>query len=231
MTREKQPILKVAVAVPLSRAFDYLPPDGGPVPQAGCRVRVQFGPRQAIGLVAGHATESGVAAGKIRRCSAVLDERPLLGPGELELLRFTSDYYHHPIGEVAATALPTLLRQGKGLHPVVETLVATGAADATDIEGLARRAPKQAELLETVCDAGGNGIEASELTELLPNWRRVVRALLEKGLVERIDARAPDFDETLAPEATAGPTTTAMPPRASTDQPISDHWNSSSTKN
>jgi primosomal protein N' (replication factor Y) len=205
LTREKQPILKVAVAVPVSRAFDYLPPEQTPAPQPGCRVRVPFGARQSVGLVVEHATESGLAADRIRRCSAVLDERPLLGPDELELIRFTSDYYHHPVGEVVSAALPALLRKGKGLHPVVEMLVATGAAATTDIEALARRAPRQAELLETVCDAGGNGIEANELTELLPNWRRTAKGLLEKGLLERVEARAPDFDETVAPDATPGP--------------------------
>ena len=193
------------MAVPVSRAFDYLPPEAAPAPQPGCRVRVPFGTRQSVGLVIEHATESGLAADRIRRCSAVLDERPLLGPDELELIRFTSDYYHHPVGEVVAAALPAPLRKGKGLHPLVETLVATGAAAATDIEALARRAPKQAELLETVCDAGGNGIEANELSELLPNWRRTAKGLLEKGLVERVEARAPDFDETVAPDATPGP--------------------------
>ena len=56
MTRKKQPILKVAVAVPVSRAFDYLPPDETPAPQPGCRVRVPFGARQSFVLVVEQAT-------------------------------------------------------------------------------------------------------------------------------------------------------------------------------
>ena len=172
MTPQKQPVLKVAVNVPLSRAFDYLPPADGPVPQAGCRVRVPFGPRQQIGLVVARGTESDLAPDKLRRCTAVLDEEPVLRDLDLQLVRFTSDYYHHPIGEVVAAALPAMLRQGKPLHPVVETIVATDLAATTDVEALAKRAPRQAELLETVADAGGNGIEADQLTELLPQWRR-----------------------------------------------------------
>ena len=194
----------MAVNVPLSRAFDYLPPAAGPVPAAGSRVRVPFGTRQQVGLVIDHAASTEVP-GKIRRCSAVLDESPLLGPDDLDLIRFTSDYYHHPIGEVVAAALPALLRQGRELHPAVETVVATDLGDDADIEALARRAPKQAELLETLRDAGGNGYEADHLTELLPNWRRAANGLFEKGLIERIEQRAPDFDETLAPAPTAGP--------------------------
>jgi primosomal protein N' (replication factor Y) len=206
LTPQKQPVLKVAVSVPLSRAFDYLPPAGGPVPSPGCRVRVPFGPRRQVGLVLGHSTESGLAPGKIRRCTAVLDEEPLLREADLRLLRFTSDYYHHPVGEVVAAALPAMLRQGRSLHPVVETIVATELAGSTDVETLARRAPRQAELLETVTDAGGNGIEADQLTELLPQWRRAAHALFGKGLIERIEMRAPDFDEAVAPEARPGPT-------------------------
>jgi primosomal protein N' (replication factor Y) len=201
-----QPILKVAVSVPLSRAFDYLPAPGCPVPEPGCRVRVPFGTRQRVGVVIGHADASAVPSGRIRQCSSVLDDSPLLREADLWLIRFTGDYYHHPIGEVVAAALPALLRQGKALHPVVETIVASDLADGLDIEALAKRAPKQAELLETVCDAGGNGIEADALTELLPGWRRAATGLFGKGLIERVAARATDFDESVAPPAAPGPT-------------------------
>ena len=202
---KQQPVLKVAINVPLSRQFDYLPPAGGPAPIPGSRVLVQFGPRSQVGLVLSHASESDLAPAKIRRCREVLDEVPLLTDAELRLIRFTSDYYHHPIGEVVAAALPAILRQGKPLHPVVEMIAATDTGAAADIESLAKRAPKQAELLETLLDAGGNGLEADQLTEMLPNWRRVAKALFERGLVERFEARSGDFDETLAPTAEPGP--------------------------
>ena len=191
--------------MPLSRAFDYLPPAGEAPPAVGCRVRVPFGTRQQIGLVIEHATSTDLPENRMRRCSAVLDTAPLLGPEDLGLIRFTSDYYHHPLGEVVAAALPAMLRQGRDLDPVVETIVATALGEDADVEGLARRAPKQAELLETLRDAGGNGCEAEHLTELLPNWRRAAVGLFEKGLIERIETRAPDFDEALAPDPDPGP--------------------------
>ena len=201
----QQPILKVAVSVPVSRAFDYLPPAGSAVPAPGCRVRVPFGSRQQVGVVIGQSGTSELAPGRVRSCAEVLDPAPLLREADLRLIRFTSDYYHHPIGEVVAAALPALLRQGKALHPVVETIVAGDLAASVDIDALAKRAPKQAELLETLCDAGGNGIEAEQLTELLPNWRRAASGLFGKGLIDRIEARAADFDESIAPPATSGP--------------------------
>ena len=85
-------------------------------------------------------------------------------------------------------------------------VAATDAAASMDVEALAKRAPRQAELLETLLDAGAGGLEAEQLTESLPNWRRAAGPLFEKGLLARFEARAPEFDETVAPEATPGPT-------------------------
>ena len=199
-----QPVLKVAINVPLSREFDYLPPDG-PLPAPGSRVLVPFGSRQQVGLVLRHTTGTSLSPGKIRRCSSVLDQEPLLSDQELRLIRFTSDYYHHPIGEVVAATLPAILRHGKPLHPLVEMIAISDLGEDADFEAFAKRAPKQAELLETLCDAGGNGCEADQLTELLPNWRRVAKSLFEKGLIVRREEPGADFDETLAPEAEPGP--------------------------
>jgi len=203
------PVLKVAVAVPLSREFDYLPPKDTPAPAPGCRVEVPFGSRRQVGVVLRLAGESTLAPGKLRRASAALDAEPILAADDLRLIQFTADYYHHPVGEVVAASLPALLRQGKPLHPQVEMIAVTAAGEAFDTAVIAGRAPKQAELLEHLQDAGGNGVDASLLTELLPHWRRAVKGLLLKGLASRFEARAEDFDETLASPAEAGPTLNA----------------------
>jgi len=192
------PFLNVAVNVPLSREFDYLPPKSGGLPAPGCRVLVPFGRRQEVGLVLGHATRSTLPATKLRHCSATIDDSPIVAASDLNLIRFTSDYYHHPIGEVVAAALPALLRHGKALHPTVETVAVSDIGASQDIEALAKRAPKQAELLEFLIDSGGSGVEAGRLTEELPNWRRAAKALFEKGDIARFEARSEDFDETLA---------------------------------
>ncbi len=199
------PILKVAVNVPLSRAFDYLPARDNEVPQPGCRVLVPFGRRRQTGLVLAHARHSELPAGKIRRSIATLDSEPLLRTDDLRLLRFTSDYYHHPIGEVVATALPALLRQGKPLYPEIEALTIAPDGEGTDVGALARRAPRQAGLVELLQDAGGNGIDAATLSELLPNWRRIAKPLIEKGLVLRYTTRGDRTSGTDAAPASPGP--------------------------
>ncbi len=207
-------ILKVAVNVPLSRDFDYLPPASGPVPAVGCRVLVPFGRRQHIGMVTGHAYESVISAARIRRCSRVLDENAILSDPDLWLIRFASDYYHHPIGEVVSAALPALLRQGKPLHPTVERVAITDSGAQENIDMLAQRAPRQAELLEALIDAGGDGLDADLLTDTLPTWRRAAKRLGEKGLLSIFEVRAEDFDERLVSEQSPDLTLNADQERA-----------------
>ena len=199
------PILKIAVNVPLSREFDYLPPQKGSEPFVGCRVRVPFGRREQIGVVLALASGSDVPADKIKRCSEVLDENAILSAADLWLIRFTSDYYHHPIGEVVAAALPTLLRRGKPLHPGIEKVVATDLGKQAELDALKRRAPKQAELLEALFDAGDDGLDTDLLTEILPAWRRAAKGLASKGLITTFTARAEEFDERLIAPKTPGP--------------------------
>ncbi len=207
-------ILKVAVSVPLSRLFDYLPPAGAEPALPGSRVVVPFGRQKLVGVVMSHHDSSDLPISKIRRCDAVLDDTPLLSADDLRLITFTSNYYHHPIGEVVAAALPALLRAGKPLLPMLRLVAISDAGAAADIEDLAKRAPRQAELIEHLLDAGGDGLQVDALTEQLPNWRRAAKGLLEKGLITRFESKAePDLPEcTLA--ATPGPTLNADQQRA-----------------
>ena len=185
-------ILNVAINVPLARQFDYLPPAGGQVPAPGSRVLVPFGRRQQVGLVMGHATDSELDRPRLKRAEAVLDDEPLLSDDALWLIGFTSDYYHHPVGEVAAATLPALLRKGKALHPVLECIALTDAGEHCDFDTIRKRAPRQAELLTHLAAAGSTGIDADSLTALLPNWRRAAKPLLEKALITRVESCADD---------------------------------------
>ena len=210
----ESPILKVAVNVPLSREFDYLPPKKGSEPFVGSRVRVPFGRREQVGMVLGFANESDVPADKMRRCTGVLDETAILSEADLWLIRFTSDYYHHPVGEVVAAALPSLLRHGKPLHPTIDRIIATDLAKQTEVAALARRAPKQAGLLEALFDAGDDGLDTDLLTEILPTWRRAAKGLAAKGLIATFESRAEEFDERLVAPKTRGPDLNADQRRA-----------------
>lgn len=197
-------IVNVAVNVPLSREFDYLAGSAGAPALPGCRVLAPFGRRQQVGLVTAVATESAVPGQKLRDVAKVLDDTPLLCADDLWLIRFTSDYYHHPIGEVVSAALPALLRRGKALHPTLAAIAVTDAGATTDIESLARRAPRQAELLEMLIDAGGGGIPEDALNELMPTWRRSAKLLREKALITRFETIRDDPEPVLPASSKPG---------------------------
>ena len=184
-------VLRVAINAPLSRLFDYLPPDGA-APAPGCRVLVPFGRRQQIGVVMELAEQSDVPESKLRKATTVLDDDPLLGDVERWLIRFTSDYYHHPIGEVVAAAIPALLRQGKPLVSMVSKISVTEEGKTADLNVLGKRAPKQAALLTIIRDA--DTISFDELDEAMPGWRRLKKTLIDKLLIGEF-ASSDDSDE------------------------------------
>lgn len=182
-------ILKVALPVPLDREFDYLPPmDTAPQSiQAGQRVEVPFGKLKKIGIVLAVAPTSDLPAEKLRHAIRVLDKSPLLSPKDLELLRWSSRYYHHPIGDVAFTALSTALRQGKSLSDLVERRLVL-KTDADHIQpALPRRAIRQIALLEAL-QSIQDGVSEEQLRK--DNLGSTARILIEKGFAEWICCQA-----------------------------------------
>ena len=179
-------ILRVAINAPLSRLFDYLPPvSDQPLAeetlQPGCRITVPFGRREQTAVIVAHADNSEVPENKLRPAVSPVDQAPILGESDLWLVRFASNYYQHPIGEVVAAALPAPLRHGKPLNPVTRKICVSDDGNAVDIESVSRRAPKQALLLAAVQAATSIGFD--ELDASQPGWRTVRKALLEKGWI------------------------------------------------
>lgn len=108
-------ILQVAAPSPLRGTFDYLPPINAPATtiSPGSRVLVSFGKQEVIGLIIKITHTSQIASAKLKPVMAVLDPSPILPQAILELICWTSNYYHHPIGDVVSNALPILLRDKK----------------------------------------------------------------------------------------------------------------------
>ena len=190
-----EPVLQVAVPAPVRRRFDYLPPQPGwslPVP-LGARVRVPFGRTSVVGVVVGVATTSAVDVTRLRRVREVIDTEPLLDPAMLKLLLWASGYFQHPIGEVVAGTLPRLLRLGHAPETRRSVRYAVTAAAERALAGTPgregadplARAPVQARLLGLML-AGGSVSEAALAAEHR-EWRRPLRALIAKGLVEPRD--------------------------------------------
>ena len=177
--------------------FDYLPPPGlaALAVPIGARVRVPLGSREAIGVVIECASESSVSPAALKPVRELIDSVALLDAPLMRLLRWTADYYHHPIGEVIASALPKALREGADAAAQVECRRIAAAGTEALAAGAARRAPRQLELL-TLLAATAPGIASSALEAQLGDWRSLARARLTKGGIER-------FEQSTTPIATA----------------------------
>ena len=176
-------ISRIALDVPLRRLFDYRVPEGTTAPAPGSRVRVPFGRRSLIGVAIEHATDSAVPAARLKPIGAILDAVPVLESQVLELVRWASDYYHHPIGEVLASALPKALRAGASLIALEDSWAPAPAAPAALRAGQFARSPAQRQLLELLIQHGP--MRQAALAQRLPRWRPAASALLKQGWVVR----------------------------------------------
>nr|WP_199671450.1 primosomal protein N' [Salinisphaera sp. Q1T1-3] len=175
----------MAVPVPLHGMFDYLVPSNVAI-AVGMRVLLRFGRRHLVGIVMACDVTPSVALDKLRPVERCLDESPLLDTALLKLLRWTARYYHHPLGETVATALPAALRRvdaaadasrNRGWQAVSEP--------AVDAETALTRAPRQREILATLRTAG-QAIAQATLVARFPTAARPLAQLAARGLVEAV---------------------------------------------
>ena len=193
-------IARVAVAAPLHSLFDYRIPDASDLP-VGSRVRVSFGRMRPIAVVIAVVSSSECPPEKLKSIDAVLDPEPLLQQQDLDFLSWVAAYYHHPPGEVIASALPLRLRKA-------ETALSPGAPGwRLTAAGLAQlgtpptRAPRQAEVLAWLGARPGGEAGSAELGEALPGSTAAIRALRAKGWIEPCFLAAVEDPLTLRPGA------------------------------
>ena len=179
-------IWRVAVPTPLRKLFDYLPPGGepGPAPPPGVRLRVPFGRGHRIGLLVSVVGGTSLPLHKLKRVASVLDPAPVIDADLLKFLSWVTDYYHHPLGEVAMSALPDALRRGRPLPEQGAPGWRLGPAGAELNPDELVRAPRQKALLQ-ILRQHPDGLGESELSQLATRWRAPMRALLSRGLVQR----------------------------------------------
>ena len=111
-------ILRLAIATPLRRLFDYLPPEGMDEAEVralrpGIRLRVPFGTREVTGWLMAIGDHSELPSSSLKRVAAILDATPAAGDTLWQLCAWAAQYYHHPPGEVLAAAFPGRLRAGR----------------------------------------------------------------------------------------------------------------------
>jgi len=205
-------VARVALDLPLPTLFDYLLPAGidpRALPLIGRRVRVPFGRGSRIGIVIETATRSELPAERLRTLLEVYAEEPALDADVLELLRFATRYYHHPVGAAVFTALPQRLRAAGSASAAASNafrLTAAGreAAPAT----IGARAPLQRRLLDALIRSGQ--LRAEEVDAVGAGARRILRTWIRREWVEGVvadavqePACAPALPESVQPALTA----------------------------
>jgi len=198
------PVLRLAIPSPLYSCFDYLPPERCVIEQLkpGMRLRVSFGRSQTIGVLLETGVTPMVERRKLKPALELLDDHPILPPELMKLLRWCADYYHHPIGETYATALPVALRQGEpavARHRSLWSITQQGRE--IDLQKLARRAKRQADLLQRLA-AAHHGLTADQLSELPRNWTDAMAVLVKNDWADLEQIPALEYGN---PEPETGP--------------------------
>jgi len=106
-------LAEVALPVPVDKTFTYSIPaslEGEVLP--GARVSVPFGRRSRTGYVVSLPGKAPPGV-KLREITGLVDEKPLLTAGHLELARWMAETYVYPVGEVLRAMLPASIK-GKG---------------------------------------------------------------------------------------------------------------------
>ena len=182
---------RIAIPTPLRRHFDYLVPADfqAKTPLPGVRIKVPFGRQTLIGILLEIVHETDVPSNKLKPIIEILDQQPVFNNELLQLLRWCSLYYHHPIGEVMQNALPVKLRQGASTHiKGIRHWQLTHEGEQVDLQSL-KRAAKQIALINDLKQSSA-GLLDSQLTERHVGWRPVMKRLQEKGLVQSFEENA-----------------------------------------
>jgi len=206
------PILQIALDVPLPRLFDYrLDADSQDQP-IGRLARVPFGSGSKIGVVVS-TVEAGDQPAEKLKTAELIEELPLLPADWLELCQFCARYYHYPLGQVMAFALPPLLRKGKKPRSLKEKVAVSPAPTAGVVPPAStfhEATPDQVATIAAITGASGfhtfllHGVTGSGKTEV---YLRAIAAVLARGgqalmlvpeialtpqLESRVSARFPD---------------------------------------
>ena len=109
---EDKKILKVALDVPVDQLFDYL--NNGSSILLGQQVKVHFGNRVVIGVVCEFADSSTLSTKKLKEIIST-DNEVLCDEELLHLIKFSANYYHHPIGQSILSIIPSHIKRDKNL--------------------------------------------------------------------------------------------------------------------
>ncbi|MDX5363457.1 MAG: primosomal protein N' [Pseudazoarcus pumilus] len=145
-------VARVAIAVPLPQLFDYSC-ENLSIDDIGRCVRVPFGSAEKNGVIVEVLPSHTVDASRLKSVSRVLRELPPLPADWLALAAFVARYYHEPLGEVIALALPPGLRRSDTVDSAAaDPFLAVSAAGRAALESA--RDSRARQLVAALCEGG-----------------------------------------------------------------------------
>ncbi|MEI8384558.1 MAG: primosomal protein N' [Nitrosomonadaceae bacterium] len=180
------PIIRVALDVPVATLFDYLASDAT-THDIGVRVQVPFGRKIMTGVIMEVLDSSPVTPGKLKTAASLFHDIPPLPLTLLDLCRFCSNYYHHPLGEVVMNSLPSRLRSNK---PFIQKSTPpfqfrlTDAGRHADTTSIPVRSIIQHRLLNRLRENGV--IKPDEARQISPSAPKVLQKFREMGWIEEV---------------------------------------------
>jgi len=142
-------IVQVVISGPLRKLFDYRMPETRDNYHVGCRVLIPFGPKQRVGIIIAFAAQSEVPQSKLKTVKRLIDTVPVLTEAQLTLARWSAKYYHHSLGDICFSMLPTKLRtQTVFAMPEITLWHLHDQADGVQVSPQAKKQQECIELLK-----------------------------------------------------------------------------------
>src|SRR5467141_2002542 len=180
-------ILRVALDVPQPKLFDYRSEDATRA-DIGYRALVPFGKRRLVGVIWDVTAKSEVTDSRLRSVEKILRDVAPLPREWLALVEFCSGYYHGPLGEVVAAALPPRLRTAK----TVPTLSRDYVLTPTGRDVLAATPSRHRRLLALLGRLAQGRASAAELDAQARGSRNLLRRGIEAGWIAAIEPERPE---------------------------------------
>ncbi|MBM4013882.1 MAG: primosomal protein N' [Planctomycetes bacterium] len=206
---------RVAVALPVDRALHYrIPPALAADVRVGARVRVRVAGRQVGGTVI--AIDAVAEVARVLDLEAVLPADARVEPELIGLCRWVADRYGASLGETLESALPPVVRSGRGVRQIAVVRLAPPFADPArarlEATALLARHEKQARLLRLLAEADG-AVKEIDLLRRAQVGPSPLQSLVKRGCATRERVEDPGD-----PAFLAAPVARAEPPRPTPEQ-------------
>jgi primosomal protein N' (replication factor Y) len=178
-------IVDVVVPFRVASSFHYrIDPEVGRELRPGSIVEVSLGKRKTHAFVVGFPESSDVPPEKLKNVDQVLKLEPVFDEKMIRFLKWTSDYYCHPLGEVFDAAIPRLNLKPRTTKRKVKKSDLNFGLLGKGFEEKPSLTPEQQQALDEILNPQEtrpyllHGVTGSGKTEV---YLRALEALLEEG--------------------------------------------------